>query len=112
MIREYKAETHRVIDGDTIVFDLDLGFKIKKRATIRVLGVDTAETYGVSHDSKEYKAGKKQAKFVKNWLEEADSLTVRTDEKGKYGRWLGEIHNDKGKSLNDLLLEKFDIDYE
>jgi len=107
----YDAETIRVIDGDTIVFDLDLGFRTRKVATVRVLGVDTAETYGVSHDSIEYETGVEHKKFVEEWLEEAESLTVRTDEKGKYGRWLGEIFNENGESLNDLLLETFDIPY-
>lgn len=112
MITEYIVEVNRVIDGDTIVFDFDLGFDVKKTATVRLLGVDTAETYGVSHTSREYKLGTKHKRFVESWLDQADSLTVRTDERGKYGRWLGEVFNENGESLNDLLLETFDIEYQ
>jgi endonuclease YncB( thermonuclease family) len=109
---EYPAHVKRIVDGDTIVFTLDLNFGIKKVAEIRLLGVDTAETYGVSHDSKEYKTGKKHERFVREWLNQADSLTVRTDEQGKFGRWLGEVFNEKGESLNDALLDNFDIEYQ
>ena len=109
---QYNVELHRVVDGDTIVFDFDLGFKTKRRATVRLLGVDTAETYGVGHGSVEYQTGMKHKEFVEEWLNEADSLSVRTDEKGKYGRWLGEIFNQDGESLNDRLVEEFDITYE
>jgi endonuclease YncB( thermonuclease family) len=112
MKHKYPAELVRVVDGDTLVFSLDLNFGLKKIAEIRLLGVDTAETYGVSHDSMEYQTGMKHKKFVEEWLNEADSLKVRTDEQGKYGRWLGEVFNGEGQSLNDLLVEEFDIEYE
>lgn len=107
----YPATTHRIVDGDTIVFMLDLGFNITKRAEVRLLGVDTAETYGVSHDSVEYETGKRHEAFVREWLRDAESLTVRTDEQGKYGRWLGEVFDERGASLNDALLDEFDITY-
>lgn len=112
MTFEYPAEVERVIDGDTIVFDLDLGFHLSKIAEVRLLGVDTAETYGVSHDSLEFKTGKEHEAFVREWLSEADKLMVRTDERGMYGRWLGEVFNGSGESLNDTLLSEFDVKYQ
>ena len=111
MINEYPAELVRVIDGDTLVFSLDLNFGLKKIVEVRLLGVDTAETYGVDHDSVEYETGMKHKRFVEEWLSDADSLRVRVDEKGKYGRWLGEVFNEDKESLNDKLLEKFNINY-
>lgn len=109
---ENPVEVVRVIDGDTIVFDVELSFDIRKRATIRLLGVDTAETYGVSHDSMTYKTGKEHAEYVIEWLENAGSLSVRLDEKGKFGRWLGVVFDGDGNCLNDDLLKQFDVQYE
>jgi micrococcal nuclease len=109
---EYNAEVVRIIDGDTLVLDLDLGFHIRTRITARLLGVDTAETHGVSHDSAEYRAGKVQEQFVREWLSEAERLSVRTNKQGKYGRWLTDIFNSDGECLNDLLIDEFDVSYE
>ncbi|UBF19236.1 micrococcal nuclease [Halorubrum phage HRTV-17] len=109
---EYRAEVVRVIDGDTVVLDLDLGFYTRTRVTTRLLGVDTAETYGVSHDTEEYRDGKEQAQFVREWLAKAGSLVARTEKQGKYGRWLAEIENSEGEVLNERLIEEFDVAYE
>lgn len=107
-----KATVNRVIDGDTIVFDVDLGYGITNTIQMRLLGVDTAETYGVSKSSKEYKLGKKHERFVESWLNDADQLYVRTDEQDSFGRWLGEVFNQDNESLNDKLLEEFNVTYD
>ena len=76
----------RVIDGDTVVLDVDLGFDIWARGqVIRLIGVDAPEVRGEERE---------QGLESKTWLEEQlekGELTIKTiqDEKGKYGRWLG-----------------------
>lgn len=42
-IFEYDALLHRVIDGDTYVLDVDLGFRVWSRVTVRLRGLDTPE---------------------------------------------------------------------
>ncbi|EGQ44329.1 MAG: hypothetical protein J07AB43_00950 [Candidatus Nanosalina sp. J07AB43] len=59
-----------VIDGDTIDVEVDLGFKIQKRVRVRLVNTDTNEVYGVSKDSTEYKLGKEQSEFVKQYFRE------------------------------------------
>jgi micrococcal nuclease len=105
----YFADVLRIIDGDTMEVFLDVGFKMRKKAMIRLEGVDTAETYGVSHDSDEYRAGKEQEKFVREWVENSSQISVRTKEKGKYGRWVATVTNESGESLNHMLIQKFDV---
>ena len=39
----YKAQLVRVIDGDTIEADIDLGFKTWTRRKVRLAGIDTPE---------------------------------------------------------------------
>ena len=61
---EYRAELKRVVDGDTYDFTVDLGFRVSKDIRIRMLGVDTAETYGVKKESDEYKRGMEHKQWV------------------------------------------------
>ena len=89
---EYKAKVLRVVDGDTVDLEVDLGFRTLMRDRFRLSGIDTPETYGVKKGSEEYKAGMK----AKEWLEEkigGEIILIKThkDKRGKYGRWLCEI---------------------
>jgi len=114
---EYKALIRRVVDGDTIDLEFDLGFNVRVRERIRLLGVDTPETYGVKKDSEEYQAGIIAKKFVESKLTPLspnDYVIVETarDKKGKYGRYLARIWylEDPAQHLwrciNDVLLEE------
>ena len=117
---EYKAHCVNVVDGDTIDVVVDLGFHIQREIRLRLLGVDTHETYGVSHDSEEYRRGKRETAYVQDWLPSIDGETadgaggewpiiVRTEKKGKYGRYLAEIERrHDGAVLNEDLRETFD----
>ena len=42
----YKCEIVKVIDGDTLDVLIDLGFNIKMKERVRLLGVDTPEVFG------------------------------------------------------------------
>src|SRR6056297_56934 len=89
---EYRAQIDEVVDGDTIDVVVDLGFNMRRDIRLRLAGVDTAETYGVSHDSEEYARGVKHTQFVEQWIG-ADTTSewpfiVRTEKKGKFGRYL------------------------
>lgn len=120
---EYQARCVHVVDGDTIDVDVDLGFHLRREIRLRLRGVDTHETYGVDHDSEEYRRGKREAEFVRDWLPSIDEdedespqrdherwpLIVRTEKKGKYGRYLATIERRMdGAVLNDALRETFD----
>lgn len=82
----YKAELVRVIDGDTVVLDIDLGFETWLRnQTIRLYEIDTPEITG---------SEKEEGLAVKKWLEERlidQEIVLQSiqDKKGKFGRWLG-----------------------
>ena len=108
---EYRAELKRVVDGDTYDLRVDLGFHVSKQIRIRMLGIDTHETYGVKKESDEYKQGMVEKQFVEDWFDEADSIFVETekDGKGKYGRWLARVFNESGESLNATLVEEFGV---
>lgn len=108
---EYSAELERVVDGDTYDLTVDLGFNVYKEIRIRMLGIDTAETYGVKKESDEYQRGIEQKRFVEAWFDDAESISVKTkkNDKGKYGRWLARVYNQDAVCLNDQLKQDFDV---
>lgn len=117
---KFDARCKRVIDGDTIVVTVDLGFEMRRDIKLRLKGVDTAETHFVSHDSDEYKNGVEQTEFVKSWIDEASEkgggpwpLVVRSEKKGKYGRYVATVERScDGDQLNERLLKTFEnVDY-
>jgi len=89
---QYNCKIVRVVDGDTLDVDIDLGFDIflqKKR--IRLQGLDTPEKR--SKDSLEKVFGNLASEKVKEYLRRDISykLTTYKDKVGKFGRILGDI---------------------
>ena len=41
----YRAKAIRVVDGDTILLEVDLGLRVRTEVSIRVAGVDTPELF-------------------------------------------------------------------
>jgi len=106
---EYKATFDRVVDGDTIDFTVDLGFNVQTKIRTRLADVNTHETYGVSHDSEEFRLGTIEKEYVQDWFDDAEQIIIETEKTGKYGRWVAYVYNESGESLNVALIEKFDI---
>ena len=104
---EYTATVERIVDGDTIDLDFDLGFDVHVRHRVRLKGVDTPETYGVKKDSEEYQKGLAAKKYVESKMPIGSIVIVKTykDKKGKYGRILAEVYPSADTfSINDRLL--------
>lgn len=86
---KYKVEVTRVVDGDTVDVDLDLGFGIwLKGERVRLMGIDTPESRTRDLEEKFY--GKCSKKFLKEFLKDSDVRLV-SHGKGKFGRILGEL---------------------
>lgn len=104
-MHEYKVNVLRVVDGDTVDVDIDLGFSTwLKKQRIRLYGIDTPETRTRDLDEKKY--GKMASNFLSDAIEDAEVVSLRTykDKKGKYGRILGEIICD-GVNINQVMVE-------
>jgi micrococcal nuclease len=106
----YKARVVRVVDGDTVKLDVDVGLNMSRRLDVRLKDVDTPEIFGVSKESEEYAKGMAAKKFVEERLADK-SVWVHTfkDRTGKFGRYIGDIffQDEDGKhvSISKLLLE-------
>jgi len=102
---EYKCKLVRVIDGDTVDIDIDLGFGVwLRKQRIRMYGIDTPESR--TRDLEEKKYGLAAKEFLQKWTG-AGELTIKThkDAKGKYGRILGEIYS-FDTNVNDKMVEE------
>ncbi len=102
---EYNCKIRRVVDGDTIDVDIDLGFDTWKCGErIRLYGVDCPECR--SRDKEEKAAGLAAKDFVKRLLHDGGTYTLTTREKGKFGRYLGVIFISDKTSINAALVSE------
>ena len=87
---EYRINVVKIIDGDTVDVDIDLGFGVwLKKQRIRLHGIDTPESRTRALDEKRY--GLMAKKYLTQQIEGGAILKTRLDGKGKYGRILGEF---------------------
>jgi len=90
---KYSAFVKRVIDGDTIELDIDLGFSSHYHTTVRLHGIDAFETrLGKKTGKKEKALGLKAKQHVATAIE-GTYVQVQTTKlsKGKYGRYIAII---------------------
>jgi len=92
---EYKARIIRVVDGDTVDVDIDLGFGIwLTDERVRIMGIDTPESR--TRDKVEKVFGKAAKERLKSLLGPYATLKTRVakdgeDMRGKFGRVLGDF---------------------
>ena len=103
----YVAEITKVIDGDTIDVNFDLGFGVwLKNQRVRLKGIDTPEKR--TKNPIEKKAGQLVTDYVTKSLPVGSfvKMTTHKDEDDKYGRLLVEVFLENGDILNQVLIEK------
>jgi micrococcal nuclease len=98
----------KVVDGDTIDVDIDLGFNISYAQRVRLAGIDTPESR--TKDLREKALGLEVKNKVKIAIENAKRVVIKTelpDSTEKYGRILGWVYLDgAAKSLNEQLIDE------
>ena len=105
----------RVVDGDTIDADIDLGFDISLTKRIRLAGIDTPESR--TKDLAEKELGIDAKNWLKHRLEDAEDIIIRTqlpDSTEKYGRIIGNLYiNGEDTSLNNqMITEGYALPYD
>ena len=102
---QYNCKIRRVVDGDTIDVDVDLGFGTWRCSErIRLFGVDTPECR--TRDAQEKAAGFLAKEFVEDSLHVGGTYKLETKEKGKFGRFLGIIYLTEKTSINETLISE------
>lgn len=96
---EYSADLIRVVDGDTIDLEVDLGFSVCIRERFRLNRINAPEVRG---------SEKELGLAAGEWLESVlvNPLKIKTirDKKEKFGRYLVEIYDSQGQCINDLMV--------
>lgn len=107
---EYRCTVIKIVDGDTVDVDIDLGFGVWMRnERVRLYGIDTPESR--TRDLTEKKYGLLAKEFLKKMLDDEGGIILKTnkDAEGKFGRILGSFWrttNYADKSINDYMVEK------
>ena len=106
---EYRVKNvTKVVDGDTIDVDIDLGFNISYSQRVRLAGIDTPESR--TSDKAEKVLGLESKEYLKYKLKDAKNIVIKTekpDSSEKYGRILGWLYVDGNTvSVNDQMIEE------
>ena len=88
---QYKIKKiNRVIDGDTVDVDIDLGFGITISHRVRLKDIDAAETR--TKDLEEKAEGIKARLWLEKELSRKGEWIIDTTKEDKYGRILGTLY--------------------
>ena len=109
-MHEYRCTIRRVVDGDTVDVDIDLGFGIWVRnERVRLYGIDTPESR--TRDLEEKKCGIYAKQCVEAFMPVDSNQTLKTykDKVGKFGRVLGEFvvydpEQDRQTTINEYMI--------
>ena len=109
---EYRCKVLRVVDGDTVDVDIDLGFGIVlKDERVRIMGIDTPESR--TRDKVEKLFGLASKARLKELIGGRSGPILKTqinkkgeDMKGKFGRILGDFLTEDGKKCGELLVKE------
>ena len=95
------------IDGDTVVLDIDLGFRLTRRDAVRLFGVNTPEMRSKDPAEREKAAAAKA--FVEGLAPPGTRLLAHSHkphrQEDKFGRWLADVILQDGRSVSSALLE-------
>jgi micrococcal nuclease len=95
----YKATIVRVIDGDTVVLNIDLGFKIHHITPCRLAGINAPEMN--SKDEKVRAAAVASKEYLESLLKEGKHIVIESKKLDKYGRPVVIID-----FVNNIMLQK------
>ena len=108
---EYRCKIVKVVDGDTVDVDIDLGFGVwLKGERVRLYGIDTPESRTSDKEEKVY--GLAAKKLLKKMCDDEWMIleTAEYDAKGKFGRILGSLRrttNYADQTVNEYMIEKY-----
>ena len=83
----YTATVSRIVDGDTIYVDVELGFFLRQHMKLRLAGINTPEIRG-----SEREAGLQAKVFVERAIPVGTRVVIKTSKLGKYGRYIADVY--------------------
>ena len=111
---EYRCKILKVVDGDTVDIDIDLGFGVwLHNERIRLAGIDTPESR--TRDLTEKQFGLYATQYVEAKMPVGSSQILRTteyDPRGKFGRVLGDFVIDGVSLVDTMIAEHIGVAYD
>jgi micrococcal nuclease len=108
MFEYYVKKVSKVVDGDTIDVDIDLGFDISFSSRVRLAGIDTPESR--TTDKIEKALGLESKEYLKKAIDASKTVVIKTekmDSSEKYGRILGWVFLDGSEvSINQKMINE------
>jgi micrococcal nuclease len=108
MFEYYVKKVSKVVDGDTIDVDIDLGFDISFSSRVRLAGIDTPESR--TTDKMEKTLGLESKEYLKKAIDASKTVVIKTekmDSSEKYGRILGWVFLDGSEiSINQKMINE------
>ena len=107
---EYRVKILKIVDGDTVDVDIDLGFGVWLRdERVRIMGIDTPESR--TSDKTEKLFGLAAKNRLKELLGKDAILKTQVgkggeDMKGKFGRILGDFVSNDGRMITEIMIEE------
>jgi micrococcal nuclease len=105
---EYDVTVIKVVDGDTVDVDIDLGFGIcLKDERVSIMGIDTPESrtsdaveklFGTAAKNRLYSLLEKDAKLITTEDKNGEDM------KGKFGRILGDFRTADGRLVTEIMI--------
>lgn len=80
----------KIVDGDTIDVEINLGFGVTISQRVRLKGINAAETKTLNLEEKE--KGLKAKEWLSQQLSKEGEWIIETTKEDKYGRMLGTLY--------------------
>jgi len=98
-------EITKIYDGDTITVNLACSEPLFcKKISIRVYGIDTPEMHGGTNTKKEKYLARLAKRITVNFVKDSEKIYLDDCFRGKYFRLVCKVRNDKGRYLEDVLI--------
>ena len=100
----YNAKVGKVIDGDSVILLVDVGFRLSIEMNIRLTGINAPELNSV--DDKERFVARQAKEYLQSLLTPGSKVTIKTSKprKDKFGKWQAEIVNNFGVNVGEALV--------
>jgi endonuclease YncB( thermonuclease family) len=87
----YKAFVEKVVDGDTLLVRIDLGFTVFTEQRIRFRGINTEEIANKKKKTKGTERATRAQAFVQDKLKDIPFVVIKTYKTDIYGRYVGDV---------------------
>lgn len=106
ILYHYEATVTRIVDGDTIDVDIDMGFGCTIHHRLRLARINAPEVRGV-----ERQEGLAAKEWIETFLPIGSVVMIRTYKDDSFGRYIAEIWVSEWQNLSDMIVNEGHAEY-